>query len=132
MCFSLNIPFCVVILLLSVSVIPLTFAQVAPHVVFQSPKQQLEQGWSADLVKCNDGLILIKKISNSSPACVKTQTAQKLVERGWGIIVSSLVPNPTPTSCPKDQTMVDGQCVTGVPPITPTQECKEDTLIHYS
>ncbi|MBI3640016.1 MAG: hypothetical protein HY223_06850 [Thaumarchaeota archaeon] len=55
-----------------------------PVAIFQSPKKQTEQGLSADLVKCSDGLILIKKLSDNSPACVKPQTAQKLVERGWG------------------------------------------------
>jgi hypothetical protein len=130
--FSLSMPFCVVILLLLVSVIPLTSAQIAQVAIFQSPKKQVEQGLSADLVRCNGGLILIKKISDSSPACVKPQTAQKLVERGWGIMVTSQIPNPTPTNCPTGQTMVNGQCVTGVPPITPTQACNGDTSIPYS
>jgi hypothetical protein len=114
--FSWQALFFALILLSSVSVIPLTFAQVAPHAMFQSPKKQVEQGLSADHVKCNEDLILIKKQSDNSSACVKLQTAQKLVERGWGIIVTS------PTSCPTGQTMVNGQCVTSIP-ITPTSKC---------
>jgi hypothetical protein len=38
-----------------------------------------------DKIQCNDGLELIFKYSNSSPACVKFETIPKLIERGWGI-----------------------------------------------
>ncbi len=34
---------------------------------------------------CNEGLVLIIK-HNGSPACVRLETADKLEERGWGII----------------------------------------------
>jgi len=34
-------------------------------------------------IKCNEGLTLIFKKSNDSPACVKPNTAEKLTERGW-------------------------------------------------
>ena len=52
--------------------------------IYQSPKKQIEQGMSITNVKCNDDLILIKKIDDNSPACVRTQTAVNLVKRGWG------------------------------------------------
>jgi hypothetical protein len=97
-----------------------------------SPRQQITNGVLPENVVCADGLMLIKKISDDSPACVKLQTARKLVERGWGILVTSLIPNQAPTSCPTDQTMVNGQCVTNISTITPTQACKGDTLIPYS
>ncbi len=35
---------------------------------------------------CPDGLVIIKKISNSAYVCVKYSTAKKLVERKWGMI----------------------------------------------
>ena len=41
---------------------------------------------------CNDGLILIKKISSPTLACVKPNTAEKLVERGWAIKLSGTSP----------------------------------------
>lgn len=81
--------FFALILISSVSVLPASFAQVAPHAVFQSPKKQFEQGLSADRVKCNEDLILMIKLTNGSPACVKPQTAQKLAERGWGTMLES-------------------------------------------
>jgi hypothetical protein len=35
-------------------------------------------------------LVLVFKISDNSPACVKPDTAQKLMQRGWGILNSTL------------------------------------------
>ena len=37
-------------------------------------------------VTCKEGLQLITKAEDNSPACVKPQTAQRLVEHGWGHI----------------------------------------------
>lgn len=53
----------------------------------QSPLKQLlkDDGIFGYEVKCNQGLaVVIKKLDNS-PACVKPDTAKKLVERGWGV-----------------------------------------------
>ncbi len=36
-------------------------------------------------IVCNKDLELIKKY-DGSPACVKPETKQKLIERGWGTI----------------------------------------------
>ncbi|MDE1829647.1 MAG: hypothetical protein KGI25_04930, partial [Thaumarchaeota archaeon] len=63
------------------------------------PLGQLKSGISAYNVKCPNGYTLVIKAEDSSPACVKPQTAQKLIERGWA-----------KASCPKDQ-IVNGQCV---------------------
>lgn len=49
-----------------------------------SPKKQVMQGTVADAVKCNEGLELIFK-TDGTPACVKSQTAKTLVERGWAL-----------------------------------------------
>jgi hypothetical protein len=48
-----------------------------------TPKNQMENGILLDQVKCKEGLELIIKLSDSSPACVKPETKQKLIERGW-------------------------------------------------
>ena len=50
---------------------------------YPPPKQQLK---SIDIseIKCNANLILIFKLTDDSPACVKTETAEKLILRGWG------------------------------------------------
>jgi len=51
---------------------------------FLSPKKQVDKGRIPEQVRCNEGLELIFKSTDSSPACVKPETAQKLIERGWG------------------------------------------------
>lgn len=48
-----------------------------------SPKKQIKIGIDPKNVTCNDGLELIFKSTDGSPACVKPRTAQKLIERGW-------------------------------------------------
>jgi hypothetical protein len=45
-----------------------------------SPRKQMTNG--IENVECKTGLVLIKKYSGSA-ACVKPETAEKLVERGW-------------------------------------------------
>jgi len=51
---------------------------------WSSPLEQLHYGISADNVSCINGLILVLKDEDGSPACVWPNTAQKLIERGWG------------------------------------------------
>src|SRR5574337_2093453 len=48
-----------------------------------SPIEQVQAGMPAKDVKCATGLILVIKVEDGSPACVKPDTAQKLVGRGW-------------------------------------------------
>ena len=47
------------------------------------PLQQLKSGISVQDVKCKQGLQLIVKAEDGSPACVSPNTAQILIERGW-------------------------------------------------
>ncbi|MGI0021748.1 MAG: hypothetical protein ACRD9Q_02695, partial [Nitrososphaeraceae archaeon] len=53
-------------------------------IIKPSPKTQIENGVLAEDIACKEGLELIFKSRDGSPACVKPQTADKLVERGWG------------------------------------------------
>ena len=48
------------------------------------PKKQTSQGIEPGAVTCKEELVLIIK-HNGSPACVKPQTAEKLIQRGWTI-----------------------------------------------
>jgi len=61
------------------------------------PLRQISSGTLSESVVCSDGLVLMKKLADNSPACVKPQTAQKLVERGWGEITSMNKTNPEST-----------------------------------
>jgi len=49
-----------------------------------SPLKQQDANLPPELVICKQGLQLIIKTEDNSPACVKPETAMKLVERGWG------------------------------------------------
>ena len=51
-----------------------------------SPKLQIKSGVQPEKVKCNEDLVLILKATDNSPVCVKSTTAQKLLERGWTIL----------------------------------------------
>ncbi len=48
-----------------------------------SPKHQIANGVLPQDVICKEHLELIFKSSNNSPACVKPETKEKLIERGW-------------------------------------------------
>ena len=54
------------------------------YLITDSPLKQFKSGTPANDVKCEQGLQLVIKVEDDSPACVKLQTEQKLVERGWG------------------------------------------------
>lgn len=49
-------------------------------------KYQLSTGVLPDKITCSTGFVLMLKVSDSSPACMKSETAKKLVERGWGVL----------------------------------------------
>lgn len=53
------------------------------HSVFPSPVEQTRLGVIPDNVNCSEGLWLLIKAEDASPACVTQDTAQKLIERGW-------------------------------------------------
>ncbi len=53
--------------------------------VLLSPLQQFKSGIPIDQIQCTDGLQLVIKASNENPVCVKPETANVLIERGWGI-----------------------------------------------
>ncbi len=48
-----------------------------------SPRMQIFCDIEPETIRCNEGLQLIFKASDNSPACVKPETALKLLERGW-------------------------------------------------
>lgn len=50
--------------------------------VFMSPKFQVDNGFRGEVL-CNDGLEVVRKISDNTQACVTPETTQKLMERGW-------------------------------------------------
>ena len=70
---------------------PIRGIEVPPECVIKpSPKSQIANGVLPENVTCKEGLQLIFKSKDNSPACVKPQTAEKLVERGWGYDISAI------------------------------------------
>jgi len=67
------------------------------YVGVDSPKKQVSQGVTPMEVICKEGLELIFKLTNNSPACVKPSTIVKLIERGWAVY-SGNVENKNPTN----------------------------------
>lgn len=51
--------------------------------ILYSPLKQFKSGILANDVKCDDRFTLVIKLEDGSPACVKPDTANILVERGW-------------------------------------------------
>ena len=60
-------------------------ASIQIKVKVPAPRHQVADGTPPSEVICNEGLELIFKASDGSPACVKPDTASKLAQRGWSI-----------------------------------------------
>lgn len=52
------------------------------------PKKQQFQGREISEISCKENFILIQK-QDKSPACVKPQTVEKLIQRGWTLSVNN-------------------------------------------
>ena len=48
-----------------------------------SPYHQFENGISSNDIVCSDERVLVLKSSNNKPACIFSESIQKLTERGW-------------------------------------------------
>ena len=48
-----------------------------------SPKTQLDYGVSAQNVNCDEGHELVIRHNLQSSACVKHESAEKFIQRGW-------------------------------------------------
>ena len=83
---------------------------------FLSPRQQLYANIPFKDITCKDGLQLLKK-SYNAPACVKPETVNKLLLRGWALDLSAIssfeecesAGNPVMQSYPRQCKTSDGQ-----------------------
>ncbi|MGI0069244.1 MAG: hypothetical protein ACREAN_03200 [Nitrosopumilaceae archaeon] len=50
---------------------------------FLAPLKQVKLGISAQDIKCNEGLVLVLKLKDGSPACVRPTTVPRLQSNGW-------------------------------------------------
>ena len=51
-----------------------------------SPIGQFRSGIALDLIQCKEGHELVIKTAKSLPACIKTENANELRERGWAVL----------------------------------------------
>lgn len=72
-----------------------------------SPLKQYKTGTSLNDIQCAQGLQLIIKSSNNSPACVRPSTADRLVALGWGRPADNNTSSSDDQSTPKTITLDD-------------------------
>ena len=80
------------------------------------PLKQMRQGIPLSNIVCNNDLVLIKKY-DGNPSCVKPETKQKLIERGWTLDTSVIdsfedcvaAGNPVMESYPRQCRTLDGK-----------------------
>ncbi len=86
-----------------------TGSPVKPEKALSSPLKQVKLGVLAGAVKCEQGLQLVIKAEDGSPACVTPNTANILIERGWTKGTTSPISDsklPTGTAMTVDKTLV--------------------------
>ncbi len=59
--------------------------------IIPSPNEQMELGISSANVVCKSGLTLIIRAHSETPACVKSSSSEKLIQKGWAIKLSKLL-----------------------------------------
>lgn len=82
----------------------------------QPPLVQYKSGINVQNITCNLGLQLIFKAEDSSPACVKPDTAQKLMERGWAKSISAVSEISSNPQC-NGTVLPSGNARTGTVPV---------------
>ncbi|MDC8452098.1 MAG: hypothetical protein LV477_04205 [Candidatus Nitrosotalea sp.] len=60
-----------------------SYGMKTDNAITPSPLKQFKSGIDTQDVKCRKDLMLVIKTTDGSPACVKPDTVQKLIERGW-------------------------------------------------
>ena len=76
-------------LILFVGIIPVLLSENTGAITyFPPPLKQISDGIKPENVTCAEGLQIILKSGNNLPACVKPDSVEKLIERGWAKIIS--------------------------------------------
>jgi hypothetical protein len=96
------------------ALIPLIFSigiisviDVSAIAYFPSPLKQITDGVAPENVTCTEGLVIVLKASDNSPACLKPTSAEKLIQRGWAIEKeTSIIIQTSSDSCSSDQLMI--------------------------
>ena len=70
-----------------------------------SLKQQIKAGWDVESLFCHNDQVLVLKSSDQSPICVKPETPERLLERGW------VIQTPKERLYDIEKTLNEGDCV---------------------
>lgn len=57
--------------------------QIGQESTFFSPLMQFKSGIRSEQISCKEGTVLVIKSDNNIPACIRPETADKLVKQGW-------------------------------------------------
>lgn len=63
-------------------------ADSPPYSVILSPLEQFNSGIPTNQIQCREGLTMLLSPKDSRPVCVTGDTAEKLIQRHWAILVS--------------------------------------------
>ena len=78
---------------------------------YLSPLEQFKLGIKIDKIVCKENLVITIKSSNGHPACVRQETLEKLIQRGWATALD-LVTQQTDNNIPADKpSMVEPQSI---------------------
>lgn len=61
----------------------LSFDYIVKKGEFPSPKKQSESDIPSHQVRCNDGLVLMKRVFDGTPVCISESTSNVLLKRQW-------------------------------------------------
>ena len=59
---------------------------------FLPPLKQFKLGIKTDEIVCKDDLVITIKSSNGNPACVRQESLEKLIQRGWSKTIEHVTP----------------------------------------
>lgn len=76
-----------------------------------SPLKQFNSGIPIDKIQCKEGLEFVIKSSDNTPACVKSTSIPKLIERGWTDSITPIKSPETNESAIRTITLVDNDKV---------------------
>lgn len=94
-----------------------------------SPMEQIQLGSNSTDVQCKQGFDLIIKTHDNMPACVKPETAQTLIMRGWGTFT---VPSIDNTYDQKMTGILSGNVIRGGGPRLDSQEANYEVDVYAS
>ena len=97
MIFMKFILFALIPLILSIGITPaIPFDDASAIAYFPPPLKQISSGILPENVTCTEGLVIVLKVKDNSPACLKPASSEKLIQRGWASEISPITKDSRP------------------------------------